>query len=294
MWRLSADPRIGFGPGLGYNASMKIHHLNCGTMCPVSQAAFSPKGSWLKPGQSVCHCLLLETEAGLVLVDTGLGREQVRRKAISPLLDWLSPPRYDMNETAYEQIRALGLDPADVRHILVTHLDLDHVGALADFPQARVHLHRWEYRSMKQSAGPIEHLRYNQALWRHEVKWQTYEPLGEKWYGFEAVRPLVGLPEDILLIPLTGHSRGHSGIALKTDRGWLLHCGDAYFDPRQLNVPLPQCAPGLLTLQLLESANHLQWGYNLFRLGQLRARHQEIRLFCSHDAAEFARLSQAS
>ncbi|WP_326836419.1 hypothetical protein VSH64_16150 [Amycolatopsis rhabdoformis] len=37
---------------------MKIHHLNCGTLRP-----------WATPGGLVCRVLLVETPAGLVLVD---------------------------------------------------------------------------------------------------------------------------------------------------------------------------------------------------------------------------------
>ena len=40
---------------------MKVHHLNCGTMHPPR----SP--------HCVCHVLLLETDNGLVLVDSGFG-----------------------------------------------------------------------------------------------------------------------------------------------------------------------------------------------------------------------------
>ena len=40
---------------------MKVHHLNCGTMHPV------------KGPECVCHVLLLETDNGLVLVDSGFG-----------------------------------------------------------------------------------------------------------------------------------------------------------------------------------------------------------------------------
>lgn len=267
--------------------SLKIHHLNCCTLCPVSRAIFNGRGAWNEPGEMVCHCLLIETEAGLVLVDTGLGREEVQRRSLSPLLDLFSPPRYEMQETAYQQILALGLDPADVRHIILTHLDIDHAGALADFPQAKVHLHRQEYKSGKWQPGLAEKLRYLPRQWQHGVKWQTYEPLGEIWYGFDAVRPLVGLPEDILLIPLTGHSKGHSGIAVKIDSGWLLHCGDAYFEQGQLNFPLPSCPPGLMALQLLESTSHLDWAYNLLRLTRLKSRFPEVSLFCSHDPQEF-------
>jgi len=57
---------------------MKIHHLNCGTCCPV--------GGYLLDGYStgisahlVCYCLLIETENGLVLIDTGYGAQDIAR-----------------------------------------------------------------------------------------------------------------------------------------------------------------------------------------------------------------------
>ena len=56
---------------------MRIHHLNCGTDCPLGGALFD--GRSVGPlGRLVCHCLLIETDAhGLVLVDTGYGLRDV-------------------------------------------------------------------------------------------------------------------------------------------------------------------------------------------------------------------------
>ena len=47
-----------------------IHHLHCGTLCPICGPLFGQKGLHAKV---VCHCLLVETDQGLVLIDTGLG-----------------------------------------------------------------------------------------------------------------------------------------------------------------------------------------------------------------------------
>jgi glyoxylase-like metal-dependent hydrolase (beta-lactamase superfamily II) len=62
-------------------------------------------------------------------------------------------------------------------------------------------------------------------------RWQTYSIEGSGWFGFQAVRELVGLPPDILFVPLPGHTWGRCGVALDADQGWLLDAGDAYFDP---------------------------------------------------------------
>ncbi|MGM7388810.1 MBL fold metallo-hydrolase, partial [Acinetobacter baumannii] len=48
----------------------KIHHLKCGSMCPVCAPLFGQRG-W--KAEIVCHCLLVETDRGLVLIDTGFG-----------------------------------------------------------------------------------------------------------------------------------------------------------------------------------------------------------------------------
>ena len=71
----------------------------------------------------------------------------------------------------------------------------------------------------------------------------TYSAEGEHWLGFEAVRDLMGLPEQILLVLLPGHTRGHCGVAVQGDAGWLLDAGDAYFDARQVHQPVPQPVP---------------------------------------------------
>ena len=52
---------------------MRVHHLNCGTICPPFGRLTRGKGSLLSRGHMICHCLLIETNDGLVLVDTGIG-----------------------------------------------------------------------------------------------------------------------------------------------------------------------------------------------------------------------------
>jgi glyoxylase-like metal-dependent hydrolase (beta-lactamase superfamily II) len=37
----------------------------------------------------------------------------------------------------------------DIKHCIITHLDFDHIGGLADFPDAAVHISGEEYKSYK-------------------------------------------------------------------------------------------------------------------------------------------------
>ena len=117
---------------------MKIHHLNCGTLCPICAQLLNGTGGFFARGELVCHCLLVESEDGLVLIDTGIGQHDIDHpRRLGAFFDLLSGPVYKPQETAIAQVKALGFQPSDVRHIIPTHLDLDHAGGLADFPHAK-------------------------------------------------------------------------------------------------------------------------------------------------------------
>ena len=268
----------------------KVHHLNCGTMCPRGQRLINGHGSLLGPGRLVCHVLLIEGPDGLTLVDTGFGTTDVARAdQMDRSFKALTRPRLEASETAIEQVRTLGFDPQDVRHIVLTHLDIDHGGGLPDFPQAQVHLWSRELETM-QNPPRRERRRYaiSASHWAHGPKWATHDPGGERWLGFESVRILPGSAAEILLIPLPGHTLGHTCVALRQD-GWLLHCGDAYFFHGEMETP-PHCPGGLKIFQTLVQADNQLRHQNQDRLRELASRHsEEVRLICSHDPTELER-----
>src|SRR5690606_6493794 len=122
---------------------MRIHHLNCISTCPMGGKLMDGvTDSVVRRGHPTCHGLLIETGTELRLVDTGLGRRDragPTRRLSRFFLSMLKPDFRD-EMTAFRQILALGFDPRDVRHIILTHLDFDHAGGLDDFPQATVHM----------------------------------------------------------------------------------------------------------------------------------------------------------
>jgi glyoxylase-like metal-dependent hydrolase (beta-lactamase superfamily II) len=269
---------------------VKIHHLNCATLCP-------PLGRWLvhRSGTLVCHCLLIETAHGLVLVDTGMGRADLadpKRRLGRSALTSLRPRLADA-ETAIAQVIRLGFSSADVRHVIVTHLDLDHAGGLSDFPHAEVHVFAPEHRAAMAPATRYEKARYRTEQLGGGIHWRLHEvPAGEPWFGFECVRPVGQLPPEILLVPLVGHSRGHCGVAVADGAGWLLHCGDAYFASGE--VAAEPHGPRLLRLiQRLDDSDHAARVANQARLRTLAAEQTGVRLFCAHDPDELARFAAA-
>ncbi len=272
--------------------SLRIHHLNCGTMCPHGGKLIGTPGGWLDPGHMVCHCLLVETSDGLVLVDTGIGSADIAEPArqLGRGFTAITRPKLDPAETALAQVRALGFNPDDVRHLVVTHLDLDHAGGLADFPNAQVHVHAREHAAAMHPSLR-ERARYRKPHFAHHPNWVLHQESGEQWHGFDAVRALPGGGDDILLVPLHGHTRGHCGVAVHAADGWRLHCGDAYFHHGEMQEPA-YCPPGLAFFQNLVQIDRGQRLANQQRLRELaQAEAGSVRLFSAHDPVELARLS---
>src|SRR6185369_10373367 len=95
-------------------------------------------GSIFQRARMVCHCLLIETNDGLALVDTGIGLDDIANPPrLGPKWVRQTTPRLDPAETAARQVEALGYSRGEVRHLLLTHLDRDHAGGIPDFRTPR-------------------------------------------------------------------------------------------------------------------------------------------------------------
>ncbi len=184
---------------------MRVHHLSCGTFAP-------PLG-----GEIVCHVLLCETDDGLVLVDTGLGLDDYAdpRGRLGPVRHLLRPDPTS-SQSALRQIEAMGHAASDVTHIVVTHLDFDHIGGLSDFPAATVHTTADEHAAAVTSPDFRDKQRYRPAQWAHGPAWTLHAGRGDEWgHGLTGHEVLPG----ITLVPMPGHSKGHAAVAVDVGEG---------------------------------------------------------------------------
>ena len=163
----------------------------------------------------VCHVLVVETENGLVLVDSGFGLHDCDDPArrVGPMRRLIRPV-FDHDESAVRQLEHLGFSRDDVRHIVVTHFDPDHIGGISDFPEAQIHV------TASEAVGAIhpptlgEKFRFRISQWAHSRKVVEHDPDGEKWRGFAAAKELDDISPGIVAISLPGHTRGHACVAV--------------------------------------------------------------------------------
>jgi glyoxylase-like metal-dependent hydrolase (beta-lactamase superfamily II) len=235
---------------------MAIRILDCAPMSP-----------WFPRWHIGGTCLLVDTDHGPVLVDTGLGLHDYSNptpKVRFFRLDFGS--HNDPENAAVRQVARLGCAPEGIRHIVMTHLHFDHAGGLPDFPHAQVHVLRREVEAMRRPRTWID-LAYDRSDFAHQPAWVLYEQPDAEWLGLEAIR--LPFSPEMYLVPLFGHTRGHCGVAIQDDKGWLFHCADA----------LPTNAQFDLTPQWL---NRLVLGPHVPRLQAWATAHPEVRLLAGH------------
>lgn len=262
----------------------RIHHLNCGTMKPL----LAPGGS-LMPRRMVVHCLLVERPEGLLLVDSGFGTHDLAnpKRLGRPFLAGVRPV-LDPAETAKAQVEALGFSVEDVTDIALTHLDVDHAGGISDFPAARIHVDATEHAAALKPKSLLEKRRYIQGQWAHGPNWSLHDVGGDDWFGFDGVK---ALGDDVVLIPLPGHTHGHAGVAVRdADGSWVLHAGDSYFWSGEVQTP-PSHNVGLIGFQKLMAVDDKARVENLARVRELVLTHPEVTVFSAHDITEFQALS---
>ncbi|MBN1665925.1 MAG: MBL fold metallo-hydrolase [Anaerolineales bacterium] len=215
---------------------------------------------------------MVETNQGLVLIDTGPGEDDyIQSPGILRVFRVITKIPGRQEETAVQQIRCLGYHPNDVRHIILTHMHFDHCGGLPDFPHACVHVHRKEYEAFIGKPRSWTDLAYVRKHIAHQPKFVLYEDKGEKWFDFSAMR----LPFDpeFWLVPLFGHTRGHCGIAISIGDDWLFHVADA------APIGLGEYAPAWVVSLIL--------GPHAPRLRDFSAAHPNIRITTGHMWLDF-------
>jgi N-acyl homoserine lactone hydrolase len=120
-------------------------------------------------------------------------------------------------EHCVAQLAEIGVAPGSIRHVVQTHLHMDHTGALGHFPDATIVVHAKELAAAQAVHGPIGG-GYVRADIEHDgVNWQTFEG-DHDLFGDGSVR----------LLETPGHAAGHVSLLLTLDEtGPVLLTADA-------------------------------------------------------------------
>lgn len=255
-----------------------VHHLNCGSF------RFG----------LVTHVVVCETDDGLVMVDAGIGSADIATPAALGKAALALGPALQQNETALVQLQRIGYNANDVRHIVCTHLDYDHISGARDFPDALVHVTATEHAIASARPAITAKLRYRDHHLPLDMRVKTYAGEGEPFLGFSNSYPVAGL-NDFTLVPMPGHTVGHAGVAIRAARrGWLFHAGDAFYDRSSIEMGTARASlrsRGLRALETMLAVDPKRIAINHARLKELaHSQHIGVEVFCSHDRAALEEL----
>lgn len=165
---------------------------------------------------------VLERPEGIVLIDTGWSRRVCAWPDVDPgrAAKFFLGLDVRPEDALASQLLSLGYVPADVRHIVATHLHIDHVSGAVDFPLATVHCTEAEWEALRRKGWSYD----RRVLELPRVACHVLR--GPSVLGFPACHDLFG-DGTVLLLDTCGHTAGSLSVAVKLQSGWLLHVGDA-------------------------------------------------------------------
>ncbi|MGL1904360.1 MAG: MBL fold metallo-hydrolase [Fibrobacterales bacterium] len=109
------------------------------------------KGGSFKPSIFPSTVALINHPSkGYILFDTGYSHNFYTATAHFPekLYALLTPVYVTPEATAAYQLKLHGIDPEDIKHVIISHFHADHVAGIRDFPSAQYHFIDEAYRNV--------------------------------------------------------------------------------------------------------------------------------------------------
>jgi N-acyl homoserine lactone hydrolase len=136
----------------------RLYVLDCGENHGKDQARWSPGVNEGKPVVFSDNCYLIRHAKGLLLWDTGVP------DAVAAMPDGMVTGNgaitYRRSKTLAAQLAELGVKPADIKYVAISHTHGDHVGNLDLFPEATLLMqaaeHDWAFAGGKKPFAPHE------------------------------------------------------------------------------------------------------------------------------------------
>ena len=230
--------------------------------------------------------LLRHPQHGHILFDTGYSEHFLAATEPFPerLYRWTTPVHLQPQQSLAAQLRIDGIDPSDIEWVVISHMHGDHVGGLADFPEARMACAREAWRDLH-ARSRIGSLRKGllprllaardaaSLCWFEDC---TPVQLTAPFEGFGDAYDLFG-DGSILLVPLPGHAAGHFGLLFRDIQGPVFLIADASWSSLSIRDNTP---PPLMVTAWLGDTDAYRG--TLAKLHALQRRAPEVRIVPAH------------
>lgn len=198
----------------------RLYVLDCGNAHAADQSRWSPGVNVGKPLDVSDNCYLIHNAQGYLMWDTGIDEK------VAEMPNGMSTSNGAMTwyrrKTIASQLAEIGLKPADIRYVAVSHTHADHVGNVDEFPNATVLMQKAEY-DFAFASGKTPPFSPNHPVTKLE---------GDKDVFGDGSVTILSTP---------GHTPGHESLLVHLPKtGWVVLSGDvAHFRENWDNRRIP-------------------------------------------------------
>ncbi|HVC00199.1 MAG TPA: N-acyl homoserine lactonase family protein [Candidatus Dormibacteraeota bacterium] len=196
-----------------------LYVLDCGTGHFQNTERWTPGVNVGKPMTWPDYCFLIQDEHGYFLWDTGLPDYVAsmpngwQARNLSAGIHWTR------QRTLLSELDQIGVKPADIKYIGISHTHPDHLGNVEEFPDTTVIISRDEYHYYFDEGRP-----------------PVNQPAADPVPGFRSTHPVILINEDwdvfhdgsVMMFATPGHPPGHESLLVHLkDTGWVILAGDS-------------------------------------------------------------------
>jgi N-acyl homoserine lactone hydrolase len=180
----------------------RLYVLLCGFEILPKTISTRDRGARFILSEPVC-AYLLDTAQGWVLLDAGLNPanidDPVRREACFGRFG-MTPPIVRPAHRLETQLAQVGIDFADIGHVILSHLHFDHCGYLAHFGHARISVQRREHEAAFREDAGVAYIRDDFDI--ADLRWDLRDGDWQAMPGLD-------------LLETRGHTAGHQSACLE-------------------------------------------------------------------------------
>jgi glyoxylase-like metal-dependent hydrolase (beta-lactamase superfamily II) len=201
------------------------------------------------------HAFLVEHPEGPCLFDTGQTADAAMPGYFPRWQPFFRLSRFELSsdDEIAPALRRAGVDPGDLRWIVLSHLHTDHVGGLASLPRGEVLVNALEWRRANGVRGRLRG--YLPERWPPGRRPRLVAFDGPPVGPFPSSHD-VAADGTMLLVPAPGHTPGHAALLVRGDEGGWLLGGDLAHSRDELRRAAPAVAEYCAAERLVFLATH--------------------------------------